>query len=165
MRCARGGRRKRRQRGDDHEIPFDLIIEILTRLPVTSLMRFKCVSKLWSCLTLSRYFSNLYLMVASSPPIRLYMSLVSEYAELLGFIEHGGKPAIFDFTHIRETGVSELWVLEVDGGTWSRKSLVLKPCQRHLVDDIINIMDLRVRGTGQDNEVILALPCPCYLLY
>nr|VDD28460.1 unnamed protein product [Brassica oleracea] len=79
MRCARGGRRKRRQRGDDHEIPFDLIIEILTRLPVTSLMRFKCVSKLWSCLTLSRYFSNLYLMVASSPPIRLYMSLVEHY--------------------------------------------------------------------------------------
>ncbi|KAJ4878519.1 putative F-box protein [Raphanus sativus] len=90
---------------------------------------------------------------------------VSKYAGFLGFIEHGGKPAIFDFTHIKETGLSELWALEVDSGTWSRKSLVLKPCQRHLVDDIINIMDLRVRGTGQGNEVILALPGPCYLLY
>ncbi|KAG2258205.1 hypothetical protein Bca52824_077499 [Brassica carinata] len=62
------------------EISFDLVIEILTRLPATSLMRFKCVSKLWSCLICSRYFSNLYLTVASSPsspprPLGLYMSL------------------------------------------------------------------------------------------
>ena len=82
----------------------------------------------------------------------------------MGFIEHGGKPALFDYTRIRETGVSELWVLEVDSGTWSRKSLVLKPCQRHLVDDINN-MKLRVHGTGQNNEVILALLWPRYLIY
>ncbi|KAF8088035.1 hypothetical protein N665_0557s0035 [Sinapis alba] len=376
MRRARGGRRRRRQRRDDFvapEIPFDLMIEILGRLPAKSLMRFRCVSKLWSCLIRSRYLTNLYLTVASTAsrprPLGLYMSLVehykcddslelceiprnlqlislrlsslssssnsaessssssslepdltfpgmgghkmvvlrglilyslcrfayiynpttrqsliltaiksnilaqqeepkyvhyffghdpvhdhykivctivihprdrekiisehwvfvlepggfwkkveyyddqphmptrdglcvngviyylafthtcrdnvycfdvrsekfnkiqaprevSEFGQSVGFIEHAGKPAIFDFTHIRETGVSELWVLEVDSGTWSRKSLVLKPCQRHLVDDIANIMDLIVHdGTGQNNEVILALPCPCYLLF
>nr|XP_018453390.1 PREDICTED: putative F-box protein At5g62660 [Raphanus sativus] len=353
------------------EISFDLMIEVLSRLPAKSLMRFKCVSKIWSCLIRSRYFSNLYLMVSSSPsrprpqPLALYMSLnmgldlrrhymcdsmeichkpgksellsltlssssnsalepdltfpgmggyrmvslrglilytvcrkaciynpttrqsltlpafksnlfaqqqlfmhkhvyyffghdpvhdqykivcsvvvfsqdrkkvtsehwvfvlepggfwkiieyddhqhhlptrqglcingviyylafhhtcpdnvycfdvrsekirviqapyaVSQFCTSLGFIEHGGKPAIFDYTHIRETGVSELWVLEVDGGIWSRKSLVLKPCQKHLVS--LHLVDdkLIVHGMSQNSEVILALlTYPCYLLY
>ncbi|KAF2573972.1 hypothetical protein F2Q70_00000612 [Brassica cretica] len=87
-----------------------------------------------------------------------------QFCKSFGFIEHGGKPAIFDYTRIRETGVLELWVLEVDGGIWSRKSLVLKPCQRHLVDEI-NVNELIVHGTAQNNEVILALTYPCYLLY
>ncbi|CAN7024891.1 unnamed protein product [Brassica oleracea var. botrytis] len=342
------------------EISFDLMIEILSRLPAKSLMRFKCVSKLWCCLIRSRYFSNLYLMVSSSQPrplglyMSLYMSLdlvrhcmcdsmemyellslrlmsssssaesslepdltfpgmggyrmvslrglilfticrkaciynpatrqsltlptfksnlfaqqepykhvhyffghdpaldqykivcsvmiASSFSEMLfsefwvfvlepggfwkrteydaqahlptrqglcingviyylafnhtrryhvycfdvrsedirviqaphavpqfcisfGFIEHGGKPAIFDYSRITETGVSELWVLEVDGGIWSRKSLVLKLCQKHLVDDIDHNKKLIVHGTGENNEVILALTCPCYLLY
>ncbi|KAF8106758.1 hypothetical protein N665_0134s0040 [Sinapis alba] len=88
---------------------------------------------------------------------------VSEFGESVDIINHGGKPALFHYTHIRETGVSELWVLE-DGGEWSRKSLVLKPCQRHLVDER-NFLKLIVHGTGQNNEVILALPFHCYLLY
>ncbi|KAL0719469.1 hypothetical protein Bca4012_068793 [Brassica carinata] len=352
MRRARGGRIRRIHRRDEFvapEIPFDLMIEILRRLPAKSLMRFKCVSKLWSCLIRSRYFSNLYYVtkVSSSPsrppPLGIYMSLTSEIhlkcdsmelchnpgkSELLslrlssssnsaepllepdlnfpgmggrkmevlrglilytvctkaciynpttrqsltipavkskifsqqehtkrvyyffghdpvhdkykivctvvvsesfvritteywvfvlepggfwkkiehddqshvptrrglclngviyylafgptcrdtiytfdvrsekfhkiqaphevsGFrgvvvlLEHGGKPALFDYLRIKKTGVSELWVLE-DGGTWSRKSLVLKPCQRHLVKDI-NIITLMVHGTGQNN--------------
>ncbi|XP_023643408.1 putative F-box protein At5g62660 isoform X2 [Capsella rubella] len=74
-------RGRRRQRGEDlvaPEIPLDLQIEILTRLPARSLMRFKCVSKLWSSLIRSRFFSNRYLKVASPRPRppRLYMSLV-----------------------------------------------------------------------------------------
>ncbi|EFH41065.1 hypothetical protein ARALYDRAFT_358465 [Arabidopsis lyrata subsp. lyrata] len=70
----------RRRRGDDwfaSEIPLDLQIEILIRLPAKSLMRFKCVSKLWFSLIRCRYFSNRYLTVASPPRApRLYMSLV-----------------------------------------------------------------------------------------
>ncbi|RID64175.1 hypothetical protein BRARA_E03131 [Brassica rapa] len=341
------------------EIPFDLMIEILTRLPAKSLMRFRCVSKLWSCLIRSRYFTNLYLTVSSSRPqlLGLYMSLisvhsvrhfkcdsmelchnrgnsdllslrlsssfsnsaessleldltfpgmggdrmvvlrglilyticrkaciynpttrqslilpavksdifaqqepnkrvyyffghdpiqdqykivcivvlgskyrltsefwvfivepggfwkrikhddqahipigqglcingviyylafsntcrdtlycfdgrsekfhkiqaphgVSNFCVSVSFIEHRGKPALFDYLNIRETGVSELWVLE-DGVTWSRKSLVVKPCQRHLVDDF-SFMTVMVHG--QNNEVILALRNTCYLL-
>ncbi|CAA0395872.1 unnamed protein product [Arabidopsis thaliana] len=57
------------------EIPFDLVIEILTRLPAKSLMRFKSVSKLWSSLICSRNFTN-RLLKLSSPP-RLFMCLSS----------------------------------------------------------------------------------------
>ncbi|KAL0848258.1 hypothetical protein Bca101_021505 [Brassica carinata] len=88
---------------------------------------------------------------------------VSQFGKSVGFINHGGKPALFHYTHIGRTGESELWLLE-DGGEWSRKSLVLKPCHRHLVDGR-NFMKLIVHGTAQNNEVILALPSPRYLLY
>lgn len=60
----RRGRGKRRRRVDDlvaPEIPLDLLIKILTRLPAKSLMRFKCVSKFWSSLIRSRCLSNCYL--------------------------------------------------------------------------------------------------------
>ncbi|KAJ0263580.1 F-box protein [Hirschfeldia incana] len=56
------------------EIPFDLVIDILTRLPPKSIMRFKSVSKLWSSLICSKYFSNRFREV-SSPRPRLFMWL------------------------------------------------------------------------------------------
>ncbi|KAG2258372.1 hypothetical protein Bca4012_021706 [Brassica carinata] len=56
------------------EIPFDLVIDILTRLPPKSLMRFKSVSKLWSSLICSKYFSNSFRKVPSPRP-RLFMWL------------------------------------------------------------------------------------------
>ncbi|KAG2291444.1 hypothetical protein Bca4012_007399 [Brassica carinata] len=55
-------------------IPFDLVIEILTRLPPKSLMRFKSVSNVWSSLICSQYFTNRYQTVSSAAP-RLYMGL------------------------------------------------------------------------------------------
>ncbi|EOA18402.1 hypothetical protein CARUB_v10006943mg [Capsella rubella] len=55
------------------EIPFDLVIEILTRLPAKSLMRFKAVSKLWSSLICSPTFTNRLLKVPSST-LRLYVT-------------------------------------------------------------------------------------------
>lgn len=61
-------------------------------------------------------------------------------------------------------GKVDLWVLE-DGGAWSTKSLVLQPCQMHLLNESIKLL---VRGTTQTDEVILA-PCKLfsnyYLLY
>ncbi|KAF2595619.1 hypothetical protein F2Q68_00012492, partial [Brassica cretica] len=55
----------------------------------------------------------------------------------MGFIEYGGKPAIFDQTYLIQMGKVDLWVLE-DGGAWSTKSLVLQPCQMHLLNESIN---------------------------
>jgi len=39
-------------------LPHELIIEILLRLPVKSLIRFKCVSKSWFCLISDPHFAN-----------------------------------------------------------------------------------------------------------
>ncbi|KAF8107625.1 hypothetical protein N665_0119s0086 [Sinapis alba] len=59
------------------EIPVDLMIDILTRIPPKSLMRFKSVSKLWSSIISSQYFTNL----SSSP--RLYMWLGFDKEKIL----------------------------------------------------------------------------------
>lgn len=37
-----------RENSNGIHIPFDVITDILSRLPVKSLVRFQCVSKLWS---------------------------------------------------------------------------------------------------------------------
>lgn len=90
--------------------------------------------------------------------------VVSEFAEYAGFIEYAGKPAIFDHTNLGLKGCADLWVLE-DAAKWSTKSLLLQPCQMHLLDNNIRLM---VRGTTQNGQVILA-PCdlrsPFYILY
>ncbi|KFK27961.1 hypothetical protein AALP_AA8G453800 [Arabis alpina] len=58
-------------------MPLDLKIEILTRLPSKSLMRFKCVSKLWFSIIRCRYLTNRHFTLASPPRSpRLYVSLV-----------------------------------------------------------------------------------------
>lgn len=71
-------RTKRKSRRRPHtKIPMDVVMgEILTRLPAKSLMRFNCVSKLWSSLIRSQYFTNRFLAVSSRPRPRLYMCLV-----------------------------------------------------------------------------------------
>ncbi|CAF1700959.1 BnaA08g05920D [Brassica napus] len=68
-------------------------------------------------------------------------------------IEYGGKIAIFEHSNLRTEGTAVLWVLEdAEKKEWSKRSLVLQPCQRHLVQDI----ELIVKGTTQDGKVILA---------
>ncbi|CAA7036653.1 unnamed protein product [Microthlaspi erraticum] len=57
------------------DIPIDLQIETLLRLPVKSLLRFKCVSKLWSSIITSRDFKNRHINIAtSSVPPRLLIA-------------------------------------------------------------------------------------------
>ncbi|CAD5314126.1 unnamed protein product [Arabidopsis thaliana] len=51
----------------DH-IPFDLTVEILTRLPAKSLMKFKCVSKLWSSIIHNQSFIDSFYSISSTRP-------------------------------------------------------------------------------------------------
>ncbi|CAL9216843.1 unnamed protein product [Arabidopsis halleri] len=51
----------------DH-IPLDLTVEILTRLPAKSLLRFKCVSKLWSSIIQSQGFIDSFYSISSTRP-------------------------------------------------------------------------------------------------
>ncbi|CAA7043199.1 unnamed protein product [Microthlaspi erraticum] len=90
-------------------------------------------------------------------------SLASIYSRT-SFIEYGGKPAVFDNTHLVPAGLVVIWVLE-DGGRWSTKSLFFQSCQMHLVD---NNMPLYARGTTHNGEVILGparLVSPYHILY
>ncbi|KAL1203902.1 F-box protein [Cardamine amara subsp. amara] len=80
----------------------------------------------------------------------------------VGFIEYAGKPAIIDHTNLRTKGSVDLWVLE-DAANWFRKSLVLQPCQMHLLSK-----RMTVEGTTLNGEVIFAyrrLISPYYILY
>ncbi|KAG7564731.1 F-box domain [Arabidopsis suecica] len=47
-------------------IPLDLQINTLLRLPVKSLLRFRCVSKLWSSIITSQYFQNRHFNIITS---------------------------------------------------------------------------------------------------
>ncbi|XP_006280508.2 putative F-box protein At5g62660 [Capsella rubella] len=88
--------------------------------------------------------------------------LVSAFKPI-DFIEYGGKPSVFDHTRLRRKGLVELWVLE-DAGEWSRKSLVLQPCQMHLVNKYTK---WKVKGTTHNGEIIFApllLCSPYYIL-
>ncbi|KAL1203903.1 F-box protein [Cardamine amara subsp. amara] len=91
--------------------------------------------------------------------------VVSELGEYAGFIEYGGKPAIFEHTNLGLNGYADLWVLE-DGAKWSTKSLVLQPCQKHLLN---NSIPLIVQCTTQNGKVILVpfsgLGSPTYIFY
>jgi hypothetical protein len=57
-------------------VPHDLIIEILLRLPVISLLRFKCVRKLWLSLISDPYFTNSHfqMTIATHTPGILFLS-------------------------------------------------------------------------------------------
>ncbi|KAJ4903714.1 F-box/kelch-repeat protein [Raphanus sativus] len=69
-------RREGRKICKSRELPSELVIEILTRLPAKSLMRFKSVSKLWSSLICSRYFTDRCLKVSSSPLIYMRVDML-----------------------------------------------------------------------------------------
>ncbi|CAA7061292.1 unnamed protein product [Microthlaspi erraticum] len=67
-------RKRRSEARQEIQIPMDLVTEILTRLPAKSVMKFKWVSKLWSSLIRSQYFSSRFLMVPSQEQ-HLYICL------------------------------------------------------------------------------------------
>ncbi|CAB61961.1 putative protein [Arabidopsis thaliana] len=65
-------------------IPLDLQINILLRLPVKSLLRFRCVSKLWCSIITSHDFRNRHFNItSSSAPPRLLIAFQDFYGEKL----------------------------------------------------------------------------------
>ncbi|KAJ0253557.1 F-box associated ubiquitination effector family protein [Hirschfeldia incana] len=61
------------------DLPEDVLMQILARLPANILMQFKCVSKRWYSMISSRYFANLFRKFPS--PLRerrLFMYLVDK---------------------------------------------------------------------------------------
>ncbi|CAH2034677.1 unnamed protein product [Thlaspi arvense] len=95
-------KQKKRSQSREIQIPMDVVTEVLTRLPAKSLMRFKCVSKLWASLIRSQYFTSRFQMVSSQ---RLYMSL-SNHSEgpnpnpiILSSAPHATTPSSFVVNH------------------------------------------------------------------
>ncbi|CAA7049600.1 unnamed protein product [Microthlaspi erraticum] len=60
------------RRESSEQIPVDVIIEILLRLPGKSVAKFCCVSKLWASLPRRSYFTELFLTRSSSRPQLLF---------------------------------------------------------------------------------------------
>ncbi|CAA7043325.1 unnamed protein product [Microthlaspi erraticum] len=66
--------KKRRQSSSvSSSFPHDLISEILLRLPLKTVGRFRCVSKLWSSVTTDRYFINSFVTRPQSKSPRLLL--------------------------------------------------------------------------------------------
>ncbi|XP_057784545.1 F-box/kelch-repeat protein At3g23880-like [Salvia miltiorrhiza] len=55
-------------RRKSHHLPEEIIAEILARLPVRSLLRFRCVSQSWRRLISSRHFCDAHLQISSKDP-------------------------------------------------------------------------------------------------
>lgn len=65
-------------------VPHELIIQILLRLPVKSLIHFKCVRKLWfSLISNDSHFANSHFQL-TVPPLSIFLRYaVQEGAKLL----------------------------------------------------------------------------------
>ncbi|CAN7093911.1 unnamed protein product [Brassica rapa subsp. narinosa] len=92
--------RPREDRSQPSNIPNDLTMEILSRLPVNSIVRFGCVSKRWSSLTRLPNFNNLFM---SSRKPRLLLVTFSTGLKKYGilFPQHqnpdGSYPPFYSF--------------------------------------------------------------------
>ncbi|KAF3585372.1 hypothetical protein F2Q69_00028153 [Brassica cretica] len=77
-------------------------MEILSRLPVKSIVRFGCVSKLWSTLTRHQSFINLFASRSSSGQPRLLVTFSTCYKKYgISFPQHqnpdGSYPPFYSF--------------------------------------------------------------------
>ncbi|CAA7027529.1 unnamed protein product [Microthlaspi erraticum] len=84
-------------------LPFDLTLEILSRLPAKSLVRYRCVSKNWSSLTTLPSFIDLFGSRSSARQPRLLLSFVLEERKrfVFSFPQHhnpdGSCPPLYSY--------------------------------------------------------------------
>ncbi|XP_021848420.1 F-box/kelch-repeat protein At3g06240-like [Spinacia oleracea] len=72
--------RSRKKRVPDHEIhiPTELLTEILARLPVKTLLRFRCVCKLWCSLIDSQDFIDMHLRLFQNNRSKTHLLVMEE---------------------------------------------------------------------------------------
>src|SRR4051812_32733503 len=68
-------------------LPEDLVVEILLRLPVRSLLQFKCICKFWKTLISDPKFAKRHLQISTASLIhqRLFFSQLSEPQEIVSY--------------------------------------------------------------------------------
>ncbi|KAJ4916747.1 putative F-box protein [Raphanus sativus] len=100
-------RSSRHDRSQTKHIPIDLALDILSRLPAESVVRFGCVSRLWSSLTKLPSFINSFASRSSSRRPRLLVTFSVDSKQYGIWFpqhqnpDHGSYPPFYTF-HITE---------------------------------------------------------------
>lgn len=108
-------RRKKKTHDDDDKsqdshldyIPFDLTLEILSRLAAKSIVRYRCVSKNWSSITTLPSFIDSFGSRSSARPPRLLLSFILKERKryFISFPQHhnpdGSSPPFYSY-HITD---------------------------------------------------------------
>lgn len=82
MKTQQGDERKSiTVRNNTEPIPFDMIVEIFTRLPGKSLIKFKCISKTWCSIINTRSFSDSFISISLSRPRILFADIIRSVDE------------------------------------------------------------------------------------
>lgn len=86
-------KRRRHPDGVEGSLPMDLILIILVQLPVSSLLRFRCVCKSWLSLISSPEFANEYLIYSKHSANRRLRALIN-FGGM--FVDHCPISLLFD---------------------------------------------------------------------
>ncbi|CAN4090921.1 unnamed protein product [Withania somnifera] len=100
-------------------LPPELITEILTRVPVNSLLKFRCVSKSWLALISSPEFINTHLVVSANNKEyvhnRLMLSFVQPEYNLkecnVGCLLYGDVTEAFDLDYPMKNPHKSVWIV------------------------------------------------------
>ncbi|PHT39293.1 hypothetical protein CQW23_22866 [Capsicum baccatum] len=100
-------------------LPPELITEILSRLPVKSLLKFRCVSKSWLALISSPEFINTHLIVSANNKEYLHHRLMLSFVQpeynlkdcSLGSLLDGNVTEAFDLDYPMKIPHKSVWIV------------------------------------------------------
>ncbi|CAH8355475.1 unnamed protein product [Eruca vesicaria subsp. sativa] len=140
-------KRRRRERSRDdksqpNHIPLDLALDIVSRLPAKSIMRYQCVSKLWSSFITLPSFINSFTSRSTSRSPTLLVTFASGWISrfVFSFPQH----------HIPD-GSTCSPIYNAHGHKWTRESFVL-----HLPYEIVQKYYIQFWGTTDAGEFVFA---------
>ncbi|KAK9911673.1 hypothetical protein M0R45_035569 [Rubus argutus] len=96
-----------------YSLDEDLILEIFSRLPAKSLMRFRCVSKEWYSLTKSSYLINIHLRRSDSK--LCYLLAYTSFRD-----ERFTKPKI-GISRLGDEATDIVWAKTTDDSAWTKQ--------------------------------------------